>query len=179
MGIVGFQGGEVVSDLRFLWSQFCLLGVWLVKCTAWVRGALRDRKRAPDALEWLWAALWVLGATPVSSASPIPALNCWDISPGLSERLWEKPTRVGTSPVEGAITSLTRGWFPGSWSWWAPSPLCSSPSVDLQTQRERACRCQCQQWSYHQTPRRGLGSFGILPSGNWFALGFLRQSGEA
>lgn len=171
MSIVGFQGGEVVTDLRFLCSQF-LLGVWLVS-------DLRDQKRAPDALEWLWAALWVLGNHTCVLCQTSTCSKLLRHLSGLNERLWEKPTRVGTSPVEGAITSLTHGWFPGSWSWWAPSPLCSSPSVDLQTQRGRACRCQCQQWSYHQTPRRGLGSLGILPSGNWFALGFLRQSGEA
>lgn len=56
MGIVGFQGGEVVSDLRFLCSQFLSIGclaLYVCKCTAWVRGALRDQKRAPDALEWM------------------------------------------------------------------------------------------------------------------------------
>lgn len=94
MGIVGFQGGEVVSDLRFLCFQFLSIGCLACKCTAWVRGALRDGKRAPDALEWLWAALWVLGTTPVSSARPVHALNCWDISPvsvrgfGRSPRGW-------------------------------------------------------------------------------------------
>lgn len=55
-----------------------------IKCTAFVPGTLGGRKKAPDPLEleleWLRAAMWMLGTEQESSARAASVLNLLTIS---------------------------------------------------------------------------------------------------
>lgn len=112
MGIVGFQGGEGVSDLkRFLCSQFLSIGVWLVCMEVYCMGTWCPQRPEEGARCPGMAVSRLVGAgnhTCVLCQSSTCSKLLSHLS-GLSERLWEKPPRVGTSPVEGALTSLTHG----------------------------------------------------------------------